>query len=68
MNLWGIRPEGYEWIGKQNTHVFAESSAGEEARDRNLLVVLGQGGATDGSHAVGVSAIGDPREETLTTY
>ena len=39
------------------TNVFAEASAGEEARDCDLFIVLGQGGAADGSHAVGVSAL-----------
>ena len=42
----------------ESTNVFAEASAGEEARHCDLLVVLGQGGAADGSHAVGVSALG----------
>ena len=52
----------------ESTNVFAEASAGEEARDCDLLIVPGQGGAADSGHAVGVSAMGYPREETLTTH
>ena len=42
----------------ESTNVFAEASAGEEARDCDLLIVPGQGGAADSGHAVGASALG----------